>query len=159
MVSKMEATPKIPDWLNLLIRLNLSSLLALQLEKSPPADQFKIVCGVWAGIFARRSAAWDQKKDASRVQKAFDLIIENSDHWPTPKAIFEAMPERKIEGLTYQYRKPTEAERENKNRLLEEMKAVLADKITNAKKDSEKSAIALATQKKQTEDLWKSMQE
>lgn len=62
----------------------MQRLLCLGMEGQPAAELIPGTVEIWQERFARC--------DARRLSMAFDAIEANSQRWPTPAAIFEAMP-------------------------------------------------------------------
>ena len=106
-----------PEWLLSEVATGLQRLMLLALQGTPAAETIEGTARAWADAFWCRNIGWDQALDAPRIALAFRSIAGQLDRFPTPKAVLQAMPERK-QPLRLPDLPPTREERQaNRKRL------------------------------------------
>lgn len=112
------------DWLRNEVIEGVQKLFALRLPGAPAADVVGMTATVWIEALAAHAIRWDERQDAPRIQRAFQLLLR-ADRWPVPRDLITAMPPRP-EPLRLPEPPPTAAELDARRARVRALRKMLA---------------------------------
>ena len=71
----------------------LKALFVLRLNGTPAAADMESVGQVWIKVVEQHQK-WDAKRDAGRLEAAFEKLIAEVDRWPSPSELLRRLPPR-----------------------------------------------------------------
>lgn len=102
-------------------------LLCLGLERQPAAEVLQGTVAAWVETLTSR-LAWEERRDAARIRKAFVTMAGTRRTWPQPADLIDAMPRASDSGqdaITFQSGVPTTREEREAN--LERLRQLYGD--------------------------------
>lgn len=81
----------VEGWFRAAILTGLQTLVALSLDRTPPADGFEATAEVWiATLWPTR--IWVEEIHKPRIAEAFRRLCKERETWPPPSAFLIALP-------------------------------------------------------------------
>lgn len=72
----------------------LQKLYTLRLSFAPSPDGVVLAAQVWIEAISSLPISWCDQ-DRGRIRKAFTLLLQDVDKWPSPKQLIDRLPARK----------------------------------------------------------------
>lgn len=86
------------QWLKLVLAKGVAMLLLLRLKNSPTEDVIQPTLEAWYRVITHKKS-WDMALDKLRFERAFMLLVQTCDWFPTPKQLLEILPRREYPEL------------------------------------------------------------
>jgi hypothetical protein len=78
-------------WFLTEILTGLQKLFTLSLDRTPAADVIPGTARTWVEALTH-GRTWDEQRDTPRIRAAFATLQADSDRWPCPRDLIDALP-------------------------------------------------------------------
>ena len=89
------------DWVTREIITGIQKLSCLGLDREPASELAEGTVAAWVEAVTFDNA-WEEQLDAPRFRKAFTILAQTRNVWPSPKDFMDALPARDQLALTKQ---------------------------------------------------------